>query len=221
MARPTAVSGFTLVEMLVVMVLLSLLALGLVSAMQTMGRTQDRLERRIAALDERQVVTAFVNQVLSRLSDRRMAALQSGQPVLPFQGGSQAVQWLGILPARPGVGGRYWLRLSVEPDARGMPALVLRYLPWQGETQWPDWSQAHTRTLVEGIARFDVAYGGGDMPPQQWLPAWGEGQTQLPTRLLLHLETTARGSWPLWIVAARTLPGGGARASMYSTGPGR
>ncbi|WP_186764567.1 prepilin-type N-terminal cleavage/methylation domain-containing protein [Comamonas flocculans] len=213
--------GFTLVEMLVVLVLVSLLALGLVSTMQTMGRTQDRLEQRFAELDERQVVRAFVAQILGRLSDRRMVPLQPGQPPYAFHGDSAMVQWLGIMPARPGLGGRYWMRVELGRDDGGMPALMLRYQPWAGETTWPDWSRARSRILVAAVSRFEIAYGGGDMPPSEWLPGWDEYQQYLPTRLSLRVDTMEAGQWPMWVIATRALSAGGARASMYSTGPGR
>jgi len=219
--RCARISGFTLVEMLVVMVLLSLVALGLVSAMQTMGRAQDRLEQRLSMLDERQVTMGFVSQVLGRLSDRRMAPAQSGQAILAFRGKPLSIEWLGIFPARPGMGGRYWMRLSAEQGAHGGLSLVLRYEPWQGEMQWPDWSRTPSRILVEGLSRFEVVYGGGDMPPQQWSVAWGDEQPQLPTRISLSLATADHGEWPLWIIRSRELSTGGARASRYSTGPGR
>ena len=44
--------GFTLVEVLVAMVLLSLLMLALTGALRAMGQTEERVEQRVAAADD-------------------------------------------------------------------------------------------------------------------------------------------------------------------------
>ncbi len=59
---------------------------------------------------------------------RRQAGLRKqGESELFFEGGPQGMRWLGIMPARFGMGGRTHFQLSVEGDA-----LVLRFAPWQG-----------------------------------------------------------------------------------------
>ena len=63
--------GFTLVELLVVMALLSLLMLGLVSALRTMAQTEERIDGRLAQADEFRVTTAFVQEILGQISIRR------------------------------------------------------------------------------------------------------------------------------------------------------
>lgn len=210
-------AGFTLVEMLIALVLLSLLALGMVSALSTMGQTQERIDQRFAHADERQSITAFVQQTLERLSDRGASLSQQSKPLPLFKGEPQSIEWLGIMPARHGMGGRYFFRLSVEAAAPA-PALVLRYQPWQGELVLPDWSVAATRVLVSDVTGFAIGYGGKDMPPQQWQSSWIAAES-LPSRIRLDV-TTSDGAWPLWIVATHTLSPGGGRSDMYSRGPG-
>ncbi|HRP19789.1 MAG TPA: prepilin-type N-terminal cleavage/methylation domain-containing protein [Alicycliphilus sp.] len=209
--------GFTLVEVLVAMALLSLLLLGMVSAMRTMGQTQDRIDQRFARADEFQSVTAFVQTVLERLSDRRAGVQVQGKPPFMFNGTPQSIEWLGIMPARHGMGGRHFFRLAVEP-AGAAQALVLRYQPWQGETLLPDWSAAQARILVPDVVGLDIGYGGKEMAPQQWEPMWVSDES-LPVRIRLGV-TVQDGAWPLWIVATHALPPGGGRSSVYSHGPG-
>ena len=210
--------GFTLVEMLIALVLLSLLALGMVSALRTMGQTQDRIDQRFARADEFQSVAAFVEQTLERLSDRRALLQEQGKPLALFNGHPQSLEWLGIMPARHGMGGRYFFRLAVEAVAHGQ-GLVLRYQPWKGESSWPDWAGASSRVLVPDVVGLDIGYGGKEMAPQQWVPVWILAET-LPTRIRLDVATR-EGTWPLWVVATRTLSPGGGRSDMYSHGPGR
>ncbi|QIL43007.1 prepilin-type N-terminal cleavage/methylation domain-containing protein [Acidovorax sp. HDW3] len=217
MRRADHQSGFTLIEMLIAMALLSLLALGMVFAMRTMGQTQDRIDQRFARADELQSVTAFVQTVLERLSSRRAGLQEPGKALLLFSGTQQSIEWLGIMPARHGMGGRYFFRLAVEPAASAQ-ALVLRYQPWQGEVSLPDWSAARSRILVSDVVGMDIGYGGKEMAPQQWVPVWAQTES-LPVRIRLGV-TTRDGAWPLWIVGTRALSPGGGRSSMYSHGPG-
>ncbi len=211
-------AGFTLVEMLVALALLSLLALGMASALSSMGQTQERVDQRSRSADEFQATTAFVQGILSLLSDRRMALQQQGASPFLFLGQRHAIEWLGIMPARHGMGGRYYFRLSIESAAGGQ-ALVLRYQPWQAKAELPNWSEAQFRVLAPDVVGFEIAYGGADMPPTQWSEQWASAEA-LPVRV--RLDVVARdGAWPLWIVATRKLSAGGGSAGGYVTGPGK
>jgi len=202
--------------MLMALVLLSLIALGMVSAMFTMGQTQDRIDSRMARGDEFQSVTAFVQATLENLSSRPAEMQERGNSLYMFNGGPVTVEWLGVMPARHGMGGLYFFRLAVEPADAGQ-ALVLRYQPWGGGGALPDWSSAHARILIPDVVNFDVGYGGRGMEPQQWEPVWTQAEG-LPVRVRLSV-VTRNGLWPLWIVATRAMPQGGGREA-YSRGPG-
>lgn len=52
-------TGFTLVELLVTMALLSMLMLGMASALRTMAQTEERVDARLARADELRVATGF------------------------------------------------------------------------------------------------------------------------------------------------------------------
>lgn len=51
--------GFTLVELLVTMALLSILMLGMASALRTMAQTEERVDTRLTETDEFRVATGF------------------------------------------------------------------------------------------------------------------------------------------------------------------
>ena len=77
-------AGFTLVEMLIALVLLSLLALGMVSALSTMGQTQERIDQRFARNVEdfgRMLRDTFGADRVQRHIDRNAArcGLRSGE----------------------------------------------------------------------------------------------------------------------------------------------
>ena len=110
--------GFTLVEILVVMTLLSLVMLGMASAMRTMADTETRVDTRLARTDKVRTIERFLSQVLGRVSYQSASSLNKGGrgsqapnnavagDVVRFEATSDSISWVGIMPARPSMGGR-------------------------------------------------------------------------------------------------------------------
>ena len=78
--------GFTLVEMLVVLVLLSLIMLAVVSALRSVAQGSDRADARFERLDDERITRDFLRGVLARVSARLAFVL-----VCPFGGTTRAV----------------------------------------------------------------------------------------------------------------------------------
>jgi len=203
--------GFTLLEILVVMALLSVIMLALGSAMRTMAKTQERVDTRLAIADEMRIATAFIRATTERISARQVTAVQSaGANRFYLEAGSDAVAWVGVMPARYGAGGRHFFRLGLEPDASGT-ALVVRFLPWADTGGFPNWQQAESRVLVHGATAFSVSYEDDLAPQPAWLQEWPVPD-RLPGRLLIAVQTATQ-VWPPIIVALRPM-----RASRSSGG---
>jgi len=195
--------GFTLVELLVAMVLLSMLTLGLASVMSTVSQTQERVDARLDRMDHLRVSVGFLRSVMGQASGvRRLAGIRKqGESELFFQGGSQGMRWLGIMPARFGAGGRTHFQLSVEGDA-----LVLRFAPWQGQDVEPDWGQSQSYVLDRGVTAFALRYQNARLGVAHWQPQWGpekDNDKELPSAVQIEVQTD-RGPWPLTIIAMRT-----------------
>ncbi len=219
MRRHTA-RGFTLVEILVAMTLLSLVMLGMASAMRTMADTETRVDARMARTDKVRTIERFLLQVLGRVSYQRASSLNraaapaagsvQGGDVLRFEAGADSISWVGIMPARPGMGGRYFFRLAAEQAGQGQ-SLVLRHLPWSPEQTdlFPDWTAADSEVVVRDLAAFTVeaqADRAADAAAQAtWSADWQTGwpvTTSLPERLRLRIAD-ATGEWPMLIVPVR------------------
>ena len=198
--------GFTLVEVLVVMSLLSLLALGMGSALRTTAQTGERVDSRLSESDELRVTSAFLRSVLGRLHVQRLNAPTAvGQQPYFFEGTPASVTWVGIMPARHGVGGRSFFRLSLG-QADGQEGLVLQFLPWDSATGQPDWSQAQARVLVREVAELRLSYVNTTVNDARWTGAW-ESPDSLPDRVMISLRS-ASGRWPDLVVPMRATPGG-------------
>ena len=209
--------GFTLVEMLVALTLMSLVMLGMASAIRTMAQTEERIDVRVDRADEMRVASGFIRSVLGRLSTRRVNPVTNvGDTPFLFRGEANSVTWLGVMPARFGAGGRHAFRLAVEPVQQDS-ALVIRFIPWTGGGTPDDWARADSRVLVRGVTSLALTYEDARQADPLWVDQWSR-TASLPARIRIELNTHG-SAWPLWIVATRTLPfGDRAGASSFSSG---
>lgn len=204
--------GFSLIELLVAMSLLAVIMVGLVSALRSMAQTETKLDQRLQRLDEIRVARAFVQQTLTRIHAALVDAPgASGKRVVTFSATAQSVSWVGILPARSDLGGRYYFRLAME-GSDDMRELVLRFFPWNPDMVYPDWSAAQARTLVTGVSQISVQAKGlqpeGRNPVESWPVGWQNGwpvSDVVPEQVRIQLADT-HGAWPEWTIALHPLP---------------
>lgn len=221
--RRNASVGFTLVEMLVALSLLSLIMLGLAGAMGTMGRTETSIDNRLDRMDEARSSTDFLRSVLSRISAKRVQGLQEqrmGEGTKPqffFSGAGQAMTWVGVMPARYGVGGRYHFRLAMG-DYLGAPAVVLSYTPWIDQQTQPNWGAAESYPVLPHATGVSFQYLNAAVDPPQWGSDWGS-LDQLPQAVQISMASEQAVLPPL-VVQMRVMPagdprgGGGGGASL-------
>lgn len=195
--------GFTLVEMIVAMALLSLVMLVLGASIRSMGASADRIDARTASMDQMRVATSFLHEIVGRVAAQPQEPPATG---LLFVGGPQDVSWVGVMPARFGPAGRHFFHLAPERLSNGSTGLVLRFIPWRWEQKtMPDWAQADSRVLVQDVATVALSYQ-GDGLGQGWIAAWPADAKTLPPRLRL-LVSAGAGEWPPIVLAMHPLPG--------------
>ena len=204
-----AARGFTLIEVLIALTLLSLLMLALTGAMRAMGQTSERVEQRIEAEDDYRIAQAFLRDILAQASARVSDQMAAGgaQRAVFFAGQPAALAWIGIMPARHGLGGRHYMRLALESGAGGSD-LVLRYAPWSGAPTFDAWPQAQARVLaapVQSLAlRYQEPASGGWSPvwPPPGVPLNTLPSTLLPGAVALQIDG-AQPAWPPMVVPLR------------------
>jgi general secretion pathway protein J len=219
-------NGFTLVEMLVSVALLAVIMVALGGALRTVAQTEERVDQRLDRSDDVRTSVALLRQMVGRVSARKIPApAGSNGELVQFRALPTAMEWVGIMPARPGAGGRYFFRLQVEQIA-GAHELVLRFAPWtESQAAVTDWSSTDYRILGRKIKQLFVqAQGrpaaGTPMPnwPQGWVPGWPVVD-QLPERIQLEIADE-RGTWPPLIIPIFGLTQGAGVGGGFSIGGG-
>lgn len=197
--------GFTLVEMLVVLSLLSLIMLAMGSSLRTMAQTEERIDQRLLRADEMRVAVSFLRSTLTRVSARKVTPPPPAKTGVMFATGPQAVAWVGVMPARYGAGGRYFFRLALEPEGGGR-ALTIRFVPWVDRVDFPDWDRAEARVLVRDVSSIALRYQAARGRELGWMSSWQDAD-RLPDQIQLDIETAHR-VWPTINLPMRVMPTG-------------
>lgn len=220
MKRPLPSRGFTLVEMLVVLALLSLMVLAMASALRTVGQSQERVDALLTRMDDERIATGFLRSTLGRISARRFpGVINADASPYPFAASADVLAWSGVMPARHGAGGAYFFRLAREATTAGASALVLRFAPRPlGAAAFPDWQQAESVVLADQLTALRIRCEDDTAAPATWSDGWAPTD-RMPSRVAIELAT-ASGDWPVLIVALRRLPATDGRREGFSVGGG-
>ena len=184
--------GFTLVEVVVALAILSLVMLTTITGLRTLANTQGALDRMTGRIDEVRTVSSFLRDTLESAAIGSsgaggLALGGSSREAAYFELTADSLTWKSTILIGEGFGGTYLLRVAKEDDL-----LVLR---WQepGVSGEPDqdWSEAQERTLAENLQEFELAWrdeAGGD-----WQQQWEKGDMAGWVRLQLR---TSDRYWP-------------------------
>lgn len=188
-----ASGGFTLVEVVIALTLISFVMLGLVGALRTFADSGARLDERSRQVDELRLVPRFLAQVVPTASSRARAGAPPLEPTW-FRGGRHDLEFLGVMPARHGPGGYSHFQLGLQASPSGH-ALVIRILPFGDDGAEPAWDRAVTEVLADNVLELAFSYRSfnGDGWESDWM-----GRTGLPGWVSLSV-LTRQGPWPLMV----------------------
>jgi len=189
--------GFTLIEVIIALSILSMIMVATISSLRTFGNTKAVIERTTARVDEVRLVSAYLR-----------ASIQGAMPVVRigaspefqgfrgnygtfFLGSAQEMVWVAPVTAGAGFGGTFIIRLSREGDR-----LVMRWLPYDRNVANLDWSGQVGETLTENLEEFTLGYRSGY--EEDWIDSWDATQG-LPVLVRLNLKSRGR-YWPELVV---------------------
>lgn len=191
--------GFTLVEVVIALALTSLLLTGALAALRGFGQTGSRLDALSRSTDDMRLVAGFLHHALENASAREPEAHDARQSW--FQGDSEDLAWLGLLPPRHGVGGLTHLRL--EHGLHGSrQALMLHMAPFRDDTPEPHWEAFEPRVVLDDVDRVVFSYRAPGAAV--WRPNWS-GAEGLPGELRIELMVSGQHWPPLFVSPVNAL----------------
>lgn len=187
-------AGFTLAELLVVLLLLGLISVVLFGGLRFTGRVWERASETGATIDTVEATQGFL---------RRYMAQGAG-----FQGEANEVTFSAPVAAHHGMGGIYTFRLWLEDDDE-TGRLMTAWVPERQDDSRRDsgtagFDDAEPLLLLEGVEGLYISYfgqadGGGE---HAWHETWGERHV-LPAMIQIAITFPDESAyqWPVMTVA--------------------
>lgn len=183
--------GFTLIELVIAMTLMSLILTILFGGLRLAGRSWDAGTARADKSNEMRLVETLVTRTVRQLYP--LVWQDASGSRLSFAGGPNAVMFTAPLPAHSGIAGIYLISLELKRDGNHQELLMRRqiYRPDMRELS----EKAETTVLLEDITRAGFSYFGsqGSQDAPQWTESW-EGAMAVPQIIRLSLATDQ--PWP-------------------------
>ena len=184
--------GFTLVEVMVALTILSLVMMATVTGLRTLANTQTAIERATHRVDEIRSVSSFLRDLLeSAVVGEDPGGLRlggsSGQETY-FLWGDDFLELESTVLFGERYGGSYLVRVGKENSA-----LVLRWQERPASGVLEDWGGTPSRVMIEHLEEFSLAtraeYG------EDWSGRKSEGQLSVPALVRLQMKAAGR-DWP-------------------------
>lgn len=207
-------AGFTLIEVLIAMTLLSLMVVLLFSSLSIGAKSWEQGESKIADVNEVAVVQQFFNHHLAHAMPQWNDFDPEKDRIFSFQGKKNSLQFVSAFPASAERSGLqlFDLKLQEKNKQRVVEVTLTPFFPLvEGEEFFED-----TIELVRGVERFEIFYYGlnDETGEYGWQNEWllKEEQPRL-VKILLELED---GRFVPEIVVALKVDGSYSNADLES-----
>ncbi len=224
MNRKRAADGFTLVELLVAMTLMTLVMLSLMTALRSFGQIESRIDLQAQRDGDFRSSMSFMRQILQAMAPREVKTQAGAAKQIAFVGKAEEVNWIGDMPARHGAGGLSRFRLFVGSEG-GVGALMLEQAPLTNLDSPLDSGPVDAHVLAAGVSSITLRYRESDKVDAQWLEEWPL-TNKLPAFISVQINTVA-GMWPELTIPVVPIAGnrapdraGGGSLGRTGVGPG-
>ncbi|MDG2271299.1 MAG: prepilin-type N-terminal cleavage/methylation domain-containing protein [Halioglobus sp.] len=193
-----SIQGFTLVEVMVALTILSLVMMVTVTGLSTLANTQSAIERMTSRVDEVRSVSVFLRDLLASATSGAdpNALTLGGSPDSQsyFISGTDFLELDATVLFGERYGGTYLVRIAKEDDQ-----LVLRWQESNGGLAPKDWNDKYSRVIVAQLEEFEV------LTREDYRKDWIENRrvdTSKPFLVMLKVKAAGR-NWPDLIVRVK------------------
>ena len=183
--------GFTLVEVIVSLAILSLIMVATISALRTFGQTQTSLDRVIQRIDEVRSVSSFLrdtfeSSVVGKSSGGGLSMGGGTSAGSYLKGGPTAMDWKAFVQFGEGYGGAFLVRVVRDEDQ-----LKLKWQDIPAKLDNVSWDSAPERVLIENLEELQLDY------RKEFASAWQDEWLQQSSPAFVRMTIKAHGRfWP-------------------------
>lgn len=177
-------AGFTLIETLIALVLLSVMFAILFSGLRMGASSWDAAQNRVEESTEWAIAARFLQRQLAYARQVDRFDPPEGEPALAFRGQSDHLRFVAPLPAHLGGGGLHWIELRQDPGA----GLRFDHGLFHPDTSDPGGPRdPETRVLLVDVERLRVRYYGrpAESEGYTWSDTWSEDELPHLVALIL------------------------------------
>lgn len=214
MRRP---AGFSLMEVLAALALLSIVLLGVYSGISTAGRIVRSGDQAIERMDDVRSSQAYLRSVLAQALVMPFGETDDGDPIV-FTGAVNKLTFVAPMPGYLSRLGPQMQTVALVEDGRDSYRLEvsLYMLP-------PDGSEpkalGEPQVLLRGIRKGAFAYRGMDdqNKPMDWQETWGDGR-RTPSLVRIALDLDGGTVFPTMVAPLRIDPSASRNGFSLSRG---
>ena len=195
--------GFTLIEVLIAMTLLSVMVVLLFSSLRLAAESWNAGEKKMADVNQKAVVYQFFKRHLTTIRPLPMLNLEQNftpENLQAFQGFPQSLRFVAALPASSARKGLQLFTIALDPADRSV--LTVTLAPYQ--LTEVDQEPAKPEILLQGIVALNFAYFGKteDVADLQWRKEWTAAD-RLPSLIKVSIQLVDGSYWPEMIFALK------------------
>jgi general secretion pathway protein J len=196
-------SGFTLLEVLLGMSLLSVMMLLLFGSLRVCVQNWDAGESKFARVSQVAMIQNFFISHLQNALPLQDDLTENKQ--FSFQGNENSIQFVSSMPASAGRLGLQLFTVAFNGSKHGDAAITVNMRPFFASSEGKDWKIDEV-VILKQVNSLRFSYFGGNLenPEEEpsWQATWLE-KNQTPLLVKIEIELASGEIWPEQIVALK------------------
>ncbi|WP_374086135.1 prepilin-type N-terminal cleavage/methylation domain-containing protein [Methylomicrobium lacus] len=194
MQSPKSAQGFTLIEVLVAMVLLSVMMTLLFVSLKISAESWEKGEKKIFEVSETAGVVNFFQRHLV-MARPLWNDFTKEERLFSFQGDRQTLQFVSSFPASAGRAGLQLFTIQLLNENREN-VIKVTIAPFYPVAEGDEWI-TEEETLIRHVSNFSLAYFGQEAGESQshWQDQWLQ-RDQLPKLVKIKIDLENQVFWP-------------------------
>jgi len=192
--------GFTLLEVMLAMTLLSIMVVLLFSSLKIGAESWNKGESKIAEVNEKAVVYQFFKRHLPSIRPL-WDDFSDDERSFSFQGEVGTFQFVSVFPVSAARKGLQLFKIFPDKSEKGVIKVLLTpFYPTLEEQQW----EPEEVVLLENVEEFELSYFGKDDSDDEgvWVDNWQEKEL-LPALIKIKIVLKDHSYWPEMIFALK------------------